>query len=479
MIMGMAKKRTRSIRRKQRKVPPQFDRWLDGLAAMGNEAWKEAITYFEAFTAREQDPENITNVTANLIVCYLELGQYNEALLLVDKLNKLSPDYPDVWYTKAVIYAHTDELDKAIEALEMYRRLLPLENSQIDRWLKTVRQEKEGIIPANTFLADWLETTVTHSLELGDLEVLERRAHRIIEITESRPQGHFLLGLALLEQGRYAEALAAFQAAYERDADYVPTLHNIGYCLFELDRLDEAEQWLEKARQQDETFLASLHLLGGVHQKAGRLDQAIALWQEVLARKPDHEAAHLSLIEARGGQNPDKPPAKEDPQFRLYAPKVKAEMDRPQIYHSGDVTVTFDPSIGFVLEDEGNPRNRTLYAGGPFGVRKMSNHELFQFIGVLKLLTKQAHPLNCRGIAMLAYYDDQPPFNYCWEVTEDEMTEQWGNGRLLTDPLPNFFKLRIDSSMDSPYGSPFSGYFIYVRQNRQSGQVISTIGVNT
>jgi hypothetical protein len=215
-----------------------------------------------------------------------------------------------------------------------------------------------------------------------------------------------------------------------------------------------------------------------VQQKAGRLDQAIALWEEVLAIEPEHEAAQLALIEARGDEKPDELAAQEDPQFRLYAPKVRAEMRRPRVYRSGDVKLTFDPYVGFILEDEGNPRNRTLYAGGAFGTPRMSNHELLQFIGVLKLLIKQANPLNCRGIAVLAYYDEHPPFNYLWEVTGDAMVEQWGHGRLLTDPLPNFFKLRIDSDLESPYGTPFSGYFIYLRQNNRGGQTVSTLGVN-
>jgi tetratricopeptide (TPR) repeat protein len=66
-----------------------------------------------------------------------------------------------------------------------------------------------------------------------------------------RPEGHFALGVACVEQGRDEEALDAFLVAHARDPDYEPTLYNIGYTYLRLDEAEQAVPWLERALRRE------------------------------------------------------------------------------------------------------------------------------------------------------------------------------------------------------------------------------------
>jgi hypothetical protein len=59
----------------------------------------------------------------------------------------------------------------------------------------------------------------------------------------------------------------------------------------------------------------------------------------------------------------------------------------------------------------------------------------------------------------------------------EEGLEYGSDGRLLSDEVPTHLKVRVDSDLESPYGSPFQGYFIYLNQGTRSGIAVLTLGL--
>lgn len=82
---------------------------------------------------------------------------------------------------------------------------------------------------------------------MGDFHLVERKARRMMAANPRRPEGHFALSVACVEQGRYQEALDALLSAHACDADYVPTLHNIGHTYLQLGEPEQSILWLERA----------------------------------------------------------------------------------------------------------------------------------------------------------------------------------------------------------------------------------------
>jgi tetratricopeptide (TPR) repeat protein len=473
----------RQFSRRKRNAPanrpsPQAKQWVAALAALGNEQWAEAIDRFKKFMQGMDNPLERLPIYHNLAACYLEMGLYDETLVVWDEIAALMAENPDMQFGRAITYGCAGRLAEAIQSFEQFRQLEPAKAQQlgVDGMIDDLQQEMRRERPSGSFLYQHLEAQLETNLDLGDHDLVERKARQLISIINERPEGHFALGLALLRQKQPAAALTGFLAAHALEPEHVPTLYNIGYCYIETNQPEEALIWLKRALERDKTYTPALQKMGQVHLQWNQTEEAVAFWRQALTIQPDYEPAQQALYEAGAGPKPEDPPAPITAQLRRYGPLVKGRMIKPRVYRSGHVTLTLDPEVGFLLEDADNARNGTVYAGGPFSVARMEATDVRHFIGVLKLLVRQANEYTCRDMAILAYYSDEPPFSYQLAMKDDELVGN-GNGRLFADKTPSHLKVRVDSDLESPYGSPFSGYFIYLAQGGQPGVAVLTLGL--
>jgi hypothetical protein len=173
----------------------------------------------------------------------------------------------------------------------------------------------------------------------------------------------------------------------------------------------------------------------------------------------------------------EPPPSANIQKLHAMSPIVKARMTQPKVYRSGDVTLTFDGHVGYVLEDSGNPLNGTVHAGGPFRIGHIMNEDVLDLIGVVKFLLHMINIENTRDVAVLAYYASRPIFNYQARFSGGEQVAFEAHHQFVVTEVPRFFKLRIDSDLSTPYGDPMQGTLIYLNQHPQPGILVSTMGM--
>lgn len=477
----MSKRRNRSrlkSRAPRRQASPQAKAWAAGLAAMGNERWEEATIRLRDTLQRTKDAEIRRGTYYNLSYSYLEWGKYEEALALWARMEEAETDDPTHWYSLGVIYGCSGQLAKAIEAFKQYQRLMPAraDRTAVDHLIEDLQQEQRGEVAPGSFLFNHLDAQLGTNLNLGEYELAEGKARQMVAIDSSRPEAYFVLGMALMDQQRLEEALVAFLQAYDLSPHNLPTLYSIGSCYFRLEQYAQAETWLERAYQEDDADLPTHELLGRVYEAQEQREKAVTFWRKALSVNPDYAPAQRALFAAGAGPKPKEPSSPHKKQLSKMIPLVKARMLQPRVYHSGTVTLMMDPQVGFVLEDKENILNRTVYAGAPFRAGEADETDILHFIGILKLLIKRMNKDNCRDLAVLVYYADGVQFNYTLKL-EDGVLQDEGFGRLLADEAPMHLKVRVDSDLDSPYGMPFSGYFIYLAQEKAPGVIISTLGL--
>jgi predicted O-linked N-acetylglucosamine transferase (SPINDLY family) len=133
-------------------------------------------------------------------------------------------------------------------------------------------------------------------LALGDLRGAEAALRRECEAYPASAEAHNVLGVALVNQSRTEDALAAFLAALRADPQHAEANNNAANVLAALGRRQEALPYLERALARNPA-LADGHLnLGLVLQSLHRYDEAIASFRRALALAPQMSYALSSLV---------------------------------------------------------------------------------------------------------------------------------------------------------------------------------------
>src|SRR5258706_10859034 len=101
-------------------------------------------------------------------------------------------------------------------------------------------------------------------------------------------------GLALFEQGHYAEAVAKLKGC--SDVAQTPGISGlVARACANSGKLAEARQWAEKAISEDKLNAASHYLLATVLQEQGDIEEAVAILKRALYLEPDFVLVHFAL----------------------------------------------------------------------------------------------------------------------------------------------------------------------------------------
>ncbi len=155
------------------------------------------------------NPQTSPEMYADLLLkqaCINEINEeYSLALLGLDAVLALQPDLADAYLVRAQIYSKQSDLTSAVSNLEKY-----IELSQDTSLLETVAQlhEANGNMEAAQAAYDkFAETAGTENQEVG-----------------------FQAGLYRMDNGKYAEAIEAFQPYVDDETYGAGAQYNIGVC---------------------------------------------------------------------------------------------------------------------------------------------------------------------------------------------------------------------------------------------------------
>jgi tetratricopeptide (TPR) repeat protein len=108
---------------------------------------------------------------------------------------------------------------------------------------------------------------------------------------DPRPQHLWTLGTALQRQGRYEDALKAFDKAIQIKPDLAASWTNLASVLIDLERPDEALLSFAHALKLDPRHFEAAHNSARLLQRLERLDEALKFFDLCKRHQPDHAAA--------------------------------------------------------------------------------------------------------------------------------------------------------------------------------------------
>jgi len=142
-------------------------------------------------------------------------------------------------------------------------------------------------------LAEELVTRGCSFIEKGIWDEAEKEFRKALKMAADYPEAYNNLGLALLYDGRPAEACEALQEAVRRFPGWHAAEANLALALQQLDRNEEAVNYfrasLAHKTQQPQVYLS----LGDALTALGKLDEALAAYNNALDNLPNYALAHL------------------------------------------------------------------------------------------------------------------------------------------------------------------------------------------
>jgi predicted O-linked N-acetylglucosamine transferase (SPINDLY family) len=260
----------------------------------------------------------------------LQRGACDEALPLLDQARQLAPAAADAWLlqTRCLL-----EMGRATDAKRLIAEAIRkgLRHPLADELLQKANAAK-GLPPGNKrALAPDLRQ-LDSLLRAGKHAVVESRARELLRHHAGSHQLWYLLGMAVVSQGRMKDAVEPFRRAWQLDPRLAPAGYNLAFALERLGRLDEAldayrrtvavapqmadaynnmGNVLQRLKRHDEALTAYERAIALAPQTApfrmnrgdalrdlGRLDDAVAAYSDAVSIKPSLIEAHLSLAHA-------------------------------------------------------------------------------------------------------------------------------------------------------------------------------------
>jgi len=267
---------------------------------------------------------------------YLRRGQVNTAQLIMDELNKIEPERPDVQMYFGQIKLATG---RSSEAVSIFSKLIQVEPDSPDLLTKygtALRMNGEINSARKTLETAWelSEKSISEALiELGKLELAEKNYQEVKIIIEDLKTGfpdqagaYILEGDLAMSQKKLQEAVHAFQFALQR-SDTTSVVLKLFKAYKQSGISDKAFDLLDNAVKKRPDDLRLGMMFAGVKQKTGDTVAAINIYQNLLKQYPGNALILNNLAWVYNGSDRKK--------ALLFAEKAyKATPELPQIIDS-------------------------------------------------------------------------------------------------------------------------------------------------
>jgi tetratricopeptide (TPR) repeat protein len=137
-------------------------------------------------------------------------------------------------------------------------------------------------------------------LEKGRFDEAILQFEETIRLRPGYAFAHRNLGAALLQKGQIDLAILQFQEAVRLNPSSAEVHYNLGVALVKKGRMDEAIRQLQEATRLEPDDADTHYNLGTAFFQQGRVGEAIHHFQEATRLRPDHAEAHNNLGTALG-----------------------------------------------------------------------------------------------------------------------------------------------------------------------------------
>jgi adenylate cyclase len=182
----------------------------------------------------------------------------------------------------------------------------PVEPGALDRALELA--ERAQALEPSAYYTHIVRAAV--HLNRSESREAEAAARKVIDIIPGESIAHTFLGVALLQQRRFVEALASFRTAVRmnpRASEVAPMRGLIAVAQYRLGRTEEAVELWEAARAANPDLVTFRIPLVDHYESIGRHDEAAEIAREILAVNPTM-TAEAAANQGFAARSPEESP---------------------------------------------------------------------------------------------------------------------------------------------------------------------------
>jgi len=270
-------------------------------AACRNRVWTDSLTLWT--DALRKNPRSF--VSRNHIgAAYLELGQYDQAIVHLREVVGLKPDLGQAWSNLGRALLGAGQVSAAVDALTKAVAAEP-ENPRFMTALAEGYQAQGDLDGASELLtkAIAVDPNAPYSLyiqgtvlaEQGQIWAAVAALKRAIQLDPTDPKTPAKLGHVLLDAGQPRPAAVYLRQALELQPDLAPAHGNLALALLRQGSTTEAVASAARAVELDSQNHELLNNLATAMNAAGRFAQAVESYQRAISLAPDQPGGYNNL----------------------------------------------------------------------------------------------------------------------------------------------------------------------------------------
>jgi len=274
-----------------------------GVLLAKQQQYSAAIHEFETADALQPGTFEILH---DLGHAYLQSGDNERALGILDRALKLSPDSVETLYFMAQAYANEgkdlDALDRLVKAHKLEPR-----NTDVIFLMARLSMKQSYYEDAIGLLEEGLKVDPRGPNLLAALGICYFSTGKITKakdifqaLLEVNPsaRAYALLGLCYRYLGRFDEAEKYLEQGLKADPHDAACLYNMGYIESRQGHYDSGEKWLEQALEVDPNYYEALLELGSSKMRQKKFEEAVPLLRKCAQLDPHPGAVYFRLATA-------------------------------------------------------------------------------------------------------------------------------------------------------------------------------------
>ncbi len=216
-------------------------------------------------------PETAWSGYLRLGLCYLELGQFEDAVSSLKEAAREKPEDVKISYNLAEAYDKAGQYDKAQETYEYLTKIDP--DSTTSYYGKIFRMYDQAGMYDNAVEA----------------------AKKIIELNPKSELAIYNLGIMYSKMGKHQESIDAFNQALKVRPDYDLAYFNIGLSYFKLKKYKEAVESFKKFVEITPDNADAWHNMAVGYMQMKNFEAAIEPLRKSIELRPDYGTAYYNL----------------------------------------------------------------------------------------------------------------------------------------------------------------------------------------